>query len=75
MPTRAPPSPADSRTGPDIGPGDRLGLTLFLSVTLHALVIFGIGFHGILSQAREPTSRLNIILVRGASPTRAAGAV
>lgn len=69
MQTMAPPSPVDFRTGPDIGSGDRLGLTLFLSVTIHALVILGIGFHGILSQAREPTSRLDIILVRGRSPT------
>ena len=56
MQTKASPSPVDFRTGPDIGSGDRLGLTLFLSVTLHALVILGIGFHGILSQARDRKS-------------------
>ncbi len=54
--------------GPAVGAGDRLGLTLFLSVALHAIVILGIGFHGVLAQGRDPTPRLDVILVQGHSP-------
>ncbi|HQU15775.1 MAG: hypothetical protein B7Z66_10480 [Chromatiales bacterium 21-64-14] len=53
---------------PQVTSGDRLGLTLFVSVTVHALVILGIGFHGILSQAHEPLPRLDITLVQSRSP-------
>lgn len=56
--------PADK---PRISASDRLGFTLFLALTLHALVVLGVGF----TQARSPQSNalpsLDIILANSRS--------
>lgn len=53
---------------PHISASDRLGFTLFLALTLHALVVLGVGF----TQTRSPQSNalpsLDIILANSRSP-------
>lgn len=45
-----------------IGPGDRLSLTVFLSLAVHALIVLGIGFSWHLSQANRTPPMIEITL-------------
>ncbi len=46
-----------------VGPGDRLSLTLFLAVMVHAVVILGVGFTAQESR-RERSNTLDIVMVQ-----------
>ncbi len=48
---------------PVVGPGDRLSLTLFLAVMVHAVVILGVGFTAQESR-RESSNTLDIVMVQ-----------
>jgi periplasmic protein TonB len=54
---------------PRVSAADRLGLTLFLTIALHLLVILGIGFELALLKPREIPLSLEIILVHSKSDT------
>ena len=49
-------------TQPRISASDRLGFTLFLALTLHAIVVLGIGFTPTDHNNRDPLPSLDIIL-------------
>ncbi|MFU8836735.1 MAG: energy transducer TonB [Thiohalomonadaceae bacterium] len=52
---------------PRVSPADRLGLTLFIAIAVHLLVILGIGFELDLFKPREQPLSLEIILVHSKS--------
>jgi len=54
---------------PSITAGDRLGLTLFFAVTIHAIVILGIGFGNELFNPKDPVQTMEITLVQSRSET------
>lgn len=51
-----------------ITPGDRLGLTLFLAVVVHGIVILGVGFGIHLSSGDRRPPLLDVVLVQTESP-------
>ena len=51
-----------SAAAPAITSGDRLSLTLFVSLALHALVILGVGFTWVLDQQRRDPPMIEITL-------------
>ena len=53
---------------PRISASDRLGFTLFLALSLHAIVVFGVGFKSSDRNNRDPLPSLDIILVNSKSP-------
>lgn len=55
---------------PRIGPSDRLGLTLFLAVVFHAIVILGITFSTLSRPPKNPPQRFEITLVQNKSDNR-----
>ena len=54
-------------TRPRITASDRLGFTLFLALTLHAIVVLGVGFTSSHSYNRDPLPSLDIILANSRS--------
>jgi len=52
---------------PQINATDRLGLTLFFAVILHAVVILGITFVTLKSEPKNPPQRMEITLVKSKS--------
>ncbi|HEB97276.1 MAG TPA: energy transducer TonB [Sedimenticola thiotaurini] len=57
--------------GSRINPGDRLGLTLFLALVLHAMVILGISFKFEPPKRQPPPDRtLEIMVVRNPQPEK-----
>jgi len=54
---------------PSISDADRLGLTLFFAVTIHAIVILGISFSGELFNPKDPIQTMEITLVQSRSDT------
>ena len=54
---------------PNISAGDRLGLTLFFAVTIHAIVILGISFGTDLLNQKDPVQTMEITLVQSRSET------
>ena len=54
----------------DISPADRLGLTLFFSVVLHAIVILGIVFSGSPRPKAQPNPTLEVILTPAVTPAK-----
>lgn len=56
------------RATPAITPRDRLGLTLFVAVAIHAIVIFGISFASRPPARRDIPPTLDITLVQTRSP-------
>jgi len=54
---------------PQITPSDRLGLTLFFAVTIHAIIILGITFGSELLNTEEPVQTMEITLVQSRSET------
>ena len=57
---------ADS-TRPKISASDRLGFTLFLALTLHAIVVLGVGFTQSNRSTAEPLPSLDIIIANSKS--------
>lgn len=55
---------------PKIGPTDRLGLTLFLAVVFHAVVILGITFTTLKRPPKNPPQRFEITLVQNKSDSK-----
>jgi len=53
---------------PKISASDRLGFTLFLALTLHAIVVFGVGFTQSDRSKVEPLPSLDIIIANSSSP-------
>ena len=53
---------------PRISASDRLGFTLFLALSLHAIVVFGVGFKSSDRNNRDPLPSLDIILANSKSP-------
>jgi len=53
--------------GPNITATDRLGLTLFFAVTIHAIIILGITFGSELLKQRDPVQTMEITLVQSRS--------
>ncbi len=54
-------------TRPRISASDRLGFTLFLALTLHAIVVLGVGFTQSAKQSVEPLPSLDIIIANSKS--------
>jgi len=54
---------------PQITASDRLGLTLFLAVTIHAIIILGITFGTDLLNSKDPVQTMEITLVQSRSET------
>ncbi|MDH3535156.1 MAG: energy transducer TonB [Gammaproteobacteria bacterium] len=54
-------------TRPRITASDRLGFTLFLALTLHAIVVLGVGFTPSHNSNRDPLPSLDIILANSRS--------
>jgi len=54
---------------PKITPADRLGLTLFFAVTIHAIIILGITFGSELLTPKDPVQTMEITLVQSRSET------
>ena len=52
---------------PRISASDRLGFTLFLALTLHAIVVLGVGFTHSSHSNVEPLPSLDIILANSKS--------
>lgn len=52
---------------PRISAADRLGLTLFLALTLHAIVVLGVGFTAADHSSQEPLPSLDIIIANARS--------
>lgn len=61
-------SPHVPPTRPRISASDRLGLTLFLALTLHAIVVLGVGFTQSERSNTEPLPSLDIIIANSRSP-------
>ena len=57
----------DQAIRPRITASDRLGLTLFLALTLHAIVVLGVGFTQSDSRTVEPLPSLDIIIANSRS--------
>jgi len=55
-------------TRPVISASDRLGFTLFLALTLHAIVVFGVGFKPGERSNAEPLPSLDIIIANSRTP-------
>lgn len=53
---------------PRITASDRLGFTLFLALSLHAIVVFGVGFTPADRSNRDPLPSLDIIIANSKSP-------
>jgi len=53
---------------PRISASDRLGFTLFLALTLHAIVVLGVGFTQSKRSNLEPLPSLDIIIANSKSP-------
>jgi len=53
---------------PRITASDRLGFTLFLALSLHAIVVFGVGFKSADRSNRDPLPSLDIIIANSKSP-------
>jgi len=53
---------------PRISASDRLGFTLFLALSLHAIVVFGVGFKSADRGNRDPLPSLDIIIANSKSP-------
>ncbi len=53
--------------GPRISASDRLGFTLFLALTLHAIVVLGVGFTQSERSDEEPLPSLDIIIANSRS--------
>ena len=53
---------------PRVSASDRLGFTLFLALTLHAIVVLGVGFKQSDRQSAEPLPSLDIIIANAQSP-------
>ena len=49
-------------TAPSITSGDRLSLTMFVSLAIHAVVVLGVGFTWALDQSRRPPPMIEITL-------------
>jgi len=56
---------------PKISASDRLGFTLFLALTLHAIVVFGVGFTQSDRSNAQPLPSLEIIIANAQSPDTA----
>ena len=54
-------------TRPRISASDRLGFTLFLALSLHAIVVFGVGFTPVRDSNLDPLPTLDIILANSKS--------
>ena len=54
-------------TRPRISASDRLGFTLFLALSLHAIVVFGVGFTPVKDSNLDPLPTLDIILANSKS--------
>jgi protein TonB len=54
---------------PRISASDRLGFTLFLALTLHAIVVLGVGFTQSDRNSTEPLPSLDIIIANSKSPS------
>ncbi len=68
-PKRLHPDPASAALNtPAIGDGDRLGMTFFLALVLHAVLILGITF-SLSPQANDNPPPLDIILVQTSTPS------
>ena len=59
----------NSHTAPQITATDRLGLTLFFAVTIHAIIILGITFGSELLNTKDPVQTMEITLVQSRSET------
>jgi len=57
------------QTTPNITAGDRLGLTLFFAVTIHAIIILGISFGNELFNQKDNIQTMEITLVQSRSET------
>ncbi len=57
------------QTTPNITAIDRLGLTLFFAVTIHAIIILGISFSNELFTQKDPVQTMEITLVQARSET------
>jgi len=57
-----------SANRPRITASDRLGFTLFLALSLHAIVVFGVGFKSADRGNRDPLPSLDIIIANSKSP-------
>ena len=56
-------------SGPRITPADRLGLTMFFAIAIHAIVILGITFGSDLLAPKNPVQTMEITLVQSRSET------
>ena len=59
--------PREQTTRPRISASDRLGFTLFLALTLHAIVVLGVGFTASDRSAAEPLPSMDIIIANSKS--------
>jgi len=59
----------NGHTTPQITATDRLGLTLFFAVTIHAIIILGITFGSELLNTKDPVQTMEITLVQSRSET------
>ena len=60
-------SPPTAAIRPSISASDRLGFTLFLALTLHAIVVLGVGFTQSKRSNLEPLPSLDIIIANSKS--------
>jgi protein TonB len=61
------PSIRTAATRPRVSASDRLGFTLFLALTLHAIVVLGVGFTQTERNSAEPLPSLDIIIANSKS--------